>query len=158
TLSEESLRWHEPTPAEQARFRAGLPQAEDFARMMPRWDLASPRETVYQTMRRFQAQLHERLRSSLPGVPEAWRLMGLDPSLDGGKFEVHSMRPAHRIGPDGQSIVDLIVEVTQRRPVYFRNGEAVAEAVWVPAPGKDADFWFRGGCTLLIDPETATVR
>jgi len=68
------------------------------------------------------------------------------------------MRPARRIGPDGQQIVELIVEITQRQPVYFRDGQVVPEKVWISGRGKDADLWFRGGCTLLIDPETADVR
>jgi hypothetical protein len=158
TLSEESLRWHEATADEQKQFQAVLPSAETFGRLMPRWDLRSQRQPVYEAMKLLQSQLHEHLRASLPRVPQAWGLMGLDPALEDGKFEVHSMRPAHRIGPDGQSIVELIVEVTQRLPVFFRDGLPEAETTRVPGPGKDADFWFRGGCTLLIDPETATVR
>jgi hypothetical protein len=53
-----------------------------------------------------------------------------------GGIEVHSVRPARRIGPDGQSRTDLVVEITQT----FRP--------FPPNSGK-----FRGGCTLLIDLE-----
>ena len=54
-------------------------------------------------------------------------------------IEVHSVRLARRIGPDGQSCADLIVEITQTL--------------------RDANqFPYRGGCTLLIDLEKPAVR
>lgn len=56
-------------------------------------------------------------------------------------IEVHSVRPARRVGPDGRIRADLVVEITQT----FRPANA---------PGAR----YRGGCTLLIDLETARVR
>lgn len=56
-------------------------------------------------------------------------------------IEVHSVRPARRIGPDGQSRADLVVEITQ---------------AWEPAPPRRGVI--RGGCTLLIDLKTGAVR
>jgi hypothetical protein len=53
-----------------------------------------------------------------------------------GGVEVHSVRPARRIGPDGQSRADLVIEITQT----FRLA--------APDRGK-----FRGGCRLLILPK-----
>ena len=35
------------------------------------------------------------------------------------KFEVHTFRPCRRIGPDGQELVDVVVEVVQRRAAYL---------------------------------------
>jgi hypothetical protein len=55
-------------------------------------------------------------------------------------FEVHSVRPLRRVGPDGQQRLDLVVEVTQ---------------TWTP---KDANRGYRGGCTLLIDLENRRVQ
>ena len=52
------------------------------------------------------------------------------------------MRPVRRVGPDGQQLLDLVVEITQS---------------WRP-PGRDRDSRFRGGCTLLIDLETQAIR
>jgi hypothetical protein len=58
-----------------------------------------------------------------------------------GPIEVHSVRPARRVGPEGDVIRDLVAEITQ---------------AWTPdAPPSRA---FRGGCTLLIDVEAARVR
>jgi Subtilase family len=48
-------------------------------------------------------------------------------------LEVHSVRPARRIGPDGQSRSDIVVEITQT----FWPTETMQH--------------YRGGCTLLID-------
>jgi hypothetical protein len=157
-LSEESLRWHEPTADEQERLRAVFPTTELFRQLAPDWDLSSDRESVFNELQRFQAQLHEHLKPRLSRATDAYELLGLDPRVDAGKFEVHSLRPARRIGPDGQQVVELIVEITQRLPVFFRDGRAEAEWNWLPGPGKDAGFWFRGGCTLLLNPETADVR
>ena len=51
--------------------------------------------------------------------------------------EIHSVRPARRVGPDGQSRTALVVEITQS---FHLSGPVRAVR--------------RGGCTLLIDLET----
>lgn len=94
-------------------------------------------------------------------VPDTVQEMGLDMTRivrDGTPtFEVHSVRPTRRVGPDGQFLADVVIEVTQRRPGYFdadvqtrvENGQ-----ITPPPP----DFWFRGGATLIVDLDTGTVR
>jgi hypothetical protein len=54
---------------------------------------------------------------------------------------VHSVRPARRVGPDGQSQSDIVVNITQT--FYPEGGDAIP---------------YRGGCTLLIDKEKAISR
>jgi hypothetical protein len=54
-------------------------------------------------------------------------------------FEVHSVRPARRIGSDGQQRTDLVTEITQ---------------CWSSESGEQ----YRGGCTLIIDLELHTIR
>ena len=85
--------------------------------------------------------------------------LGLDLSLGAGKFEVHSLRPARRNSPDGDVHIDLVIEITQRRLV-----------AWDAAQQKKLDrhrsdkqptqpyFVMRGGCTLIVDVDTAQVR
>ncbi|MBI1344885.1 hypothetical protein GC163_01200 [bacterium] len=101
------------------------------------------------------------------------------------KFEVHSVRPCSRIGPDGQQRIDLVAVVVQKRAGYF-DPEVQKEVDAGPPPAKgkkkgqpdktywaftpaDAkkfkrplaptpDFWFRGGATLIIDPESGEIR
>lgn len=54
-------------------------------------------------------------------------------------FQVHSVRPARRIGSDGQQRTDLVIEITQS---------------WLSDDGGK----YRGGCTLIIDLELHTIR
>lgn len=67
-------------------------------------------------------------------------------TLDGiagrlGGIEVHSIRPARRVGPDGQSRTDLVVEITQTFRPSGRPGVS-----------------YRGGCTLIVDLEVGAIR
>ena len=56
-------------------------------------------------------------------------------------FEVHSVRPARRISPDGEYRPDIVVVITQRRPLLYDEKD--------PSQGF---FWFRGGATVILDP------
>src|SRR5262249_45239253 len=65
---------------------------------------------------------------------------------------------------DGRTIIDLVIEMTQRRRGYLDpQKQAQAEklkpdaATW-GTPEFKPDFKLRGGCTLLIDSETGEVR
>jgi len=92
-------------------------------------------------------------------------------------LEVHSVRPARRIGPDNQTVTELVVEMTQRRHGYYetkdqreadRSGKQRRHGYYETKDQREADrsgkkintsdFIFRGGCTLLIDLDTARVR
>lgn len=72
-------------------------------------------------------------------------------------FEVHSVRPARRIGLGSQPRTDLVVEITQRRRGYF-NPKVQEEQDRRQADWATPDFIFRGGVTLLIDLESGQVR
>jgi hypothetical protein len=63
------------------------------------------------------------------------------------KVEVHSVRPVRRVGPDGQLLVDLVIEMTQKR----------VEPVDPTQPNGET-FKFRGGCTLIVDLERSEAR
>ena len=143
-LSVGSLSW-EPPP---------LPLkivAKILDKMSLVWNLRSDREGAYDTSRANAKKLHAWLtdRDEVPDdeldmlglVRKAGPLtIGRVPGRLGG-IEVHSVRPARRIGPDGQSQADLVVELTQT----FRPA----------APGVGT---FRGGCTLLIDLQERQAR
>jgi hypothetical protein len=176
TLSETSLRWHAPTDVEQMELDKILPESDQFRTLMPDWDLTCERKTVFDQMQRFQCYLEKYLLARLddPKNADAFGILGLDPAIPASELKVDSMRPARRIGPDGQSIVEMIVEITQRLPGYWLAAAASPPATGVrhrsdgflvlnsfdrtPGPYADADFWIRGGCTILIDPDTARVR
>jgi hypothetical protein len=62
------------------------------------------------------------------------------------------------VGPDGQTLTDLVVEITQWRRGYYKpDVQRDADAGEID-PLPRSDFIFRGGCTLLVSLETARVR
>jgi hypothetical protein len=81
-----------------------------------------------------------------------------DPSTEGFRFndagqplfEIHSLRPAYRVAPDADIKNEIVAVITQRRRVPLDpNGKADPDNV----DDFDEAFWFRGGCTLIIDPD-----
>jgi hypothetical protein len=56
-------------------------------------------------------------------------------------FDVFSVRSARRISPDGEYRPDIVIVITQRRPVLYDDKD--------PTQGF---FWFRGGATVILDP------
>ena len=135
------------------------------------WDLHSDRHLAFVRMKELSAAFHDWLanpKNLLPGVE--WSLgLSLDPakapkSIRRGAngrpvFEVHSMRPCRRIGPDGQQQTDVVVELVQRRKAFFDEArQAAVDSGTEPYEAAQPDFYYRGGCTLIIDPTTADVR
>lgn len=81
-------------------------------------------------------------------LSEASGLEGLrDDSSGIPRFEVHAIRPALRVSPEGEIIKQVIITVTQRRRVAVD-----------PADPQGAKMVFRGGGTLILDLETLNVR
>ncbi len=157
SLSIDNLRWQEPTDPEfHPRM---LPMVQKLRGMIQEWNLTGRREEVYEVFRQKRAALHEWLNKWLKGADGRLQdLLKLDLSKPDTRFEVHSLRPARRVGPDGELLVDLVIEITQQKAGYFDAGiqDQVDNKGMNPAP--PADFAFRGGCTLLVDPVTSRVR
>ena len=113
------------------------------------WDLNAERQAAYATSRDNAKNMWRWLADPEQVSDEELEALGLTRKIGeksmGGisgelrPIEVHSVRPARRIGPDGQARADLVVEITQS----FR-----------PAGGGR----FRGGCTLIVDLEKAVAR
>jgi len=131
------------------------------------WDMKSNREEVWKMMAYNATILHGWLtQDSMRGQLAAFGLT-LDPNVplsvyrgrDGRTptLEVHSVRAARRRVFRGTLITDLVVEVRQRRRGYFDPDlqKAVDEG---KKPLQPADFRFRRGCTLIIDPVSQQVR
>ncbi len=75
--------------------------------------------------------------------------------------QVHSVRRAVRRGPRGETLSDLVVEITQRRRGYFdREVQAAKDKLDPKEFEKDdkGNFVYRAGVTLLIDAKTMQVR
>jgi hypothetical protein len=60
------------------------------------------------------------------------------------KFEVHQFRTAFRARPDGTLLNDVVLTLTQRRPIRL--------------PGGEGTYDFRGGATLIFDLATMKLR
>jgi hypothetical protein len=158
TVSVDSLRWQEPTlPLE------GL--ADILRQMDLSWDLEADRTRAASLRQSNGGAFHDWLRARL--TPELAAQLGLDMTLTpGGKdlegggclydptlagrmrFEVHSIRPARRVAPDGSFLTDLVVLLTQRRCAPLDPN----------APSPSPGLWLRGGCTLIIDTRRGQER
>ncbi len=166
SLSEESLLWRRPSQEEQTQFASAFGGLDRLRKLVPNLGLAVGREEIYIQSRENQRLLHRwftqpqaaeavraaRLTQDEHAPPSVHRSRGTRPAL-----EVHSARPAYRVGPDGHTLTDLVVEMTQRRRGYARvevQRQVDAGEIEPPEP----DFWLRGGCTLLVSLETGEVR
>jgi subtilase family protein len=147
-LSPDSLLW-EPPPSPIRPDRLGA----ILAKMSLNWDLNSQRERAYELsqanakifwywlMDANEVSDEEIANLGLIRIeaPRPWVVNDVAGELR--KIEVHSIRPARRVGPDGNLRSDIVVEITQT----FR-------------PTKLPGVRFRGGCTLLIDLATFKIR
>ena len=142
SLSVDSLVW-EPPPMPLANI------GHILSGMSLDWDLTTNRRKAYDVSRQNAGKMRDWLidpsevsNDELVALGflrqgRQMRISGLDGELGG--IEVHSVRPARRVGPDGHIQSDLVVEITQ---------------TFHPNVGRP----FRGGCTLLIDLTTNQVR
>ena len=144
TLSVDSLVWESP-PVPLTSIRDVLTKLDLD------WDLMADRRRAYAASRKNAgdvlawlmdpAQVSEDEVSALGlfRTPGPMSIGGVPGVLRG--IEVHSVRPARRVGPDGQLLSDVVIEITQT----FRPTDA-------------SQPLFRGGCTLLVDLRTREVR
>ena len=151
SLSEESLIWESPA-------RWGLEQSQftfvnSLKTLISDWDIQANRKDLYDKLKGAGEATHKVFE-------ETWDykgryLRGLNIQGDRHIFEVHSLRPVRRVGPDDELLTDLLLEITQKRPGYFDR--AFGGLNKKDRKG-DHDFWYRGGLTILIDMKTYEVR
>jgi hypothetical protein len=128
TLSPENLRWRTPEEDERKPSNAlggmiALLREHAHAHMY-----ADSRRALFDRERDTRHQLHDWIEKHLKGpdgVQDA-RFLGIGPTRG---FEVHAAHFAARTSPDGELLLQFIVQVTQ---------ELHAER-------------FEGGCTLILD-------
>jgi hypothetical protein len=138
-LSVESAVWDSPPPVAQPSLRALL------GKLDASWSLESEREAAWRSSEKDAMTVHAWITD--PEQAAFYAALGFEPpaqniaigALSGElrRIEVHSVRPANRIGPDGQHRASLIIELTQT----FRA-----------APDERR---YRGGCTLIVDARAA---
>lgn len=164
-LSEESLQWHRPSVDQREKLKTFFGGTEELRKLVPEWTTKSERRDIFANVKQSCRTVEGWLKSEratdvrkimhLTVTPNAPRSVVRDG--DTPRLEVQSVRPARRIGPDGQTVTDLVIEVTQSRLGYF-SLKKQQEVESGKKPPVDPDFVLRGGCTLLIDLETGEAK
>jgi hypothetical protein len=90
-----------------------------------------------------RARLQRNLRPRIDQLVPA----GIDPKL---RLEVRSIRPSLRTEWNEWMRLQWVIELTQREAQYFDQSGDNAK--------RPADYYFRGGCTLIVDAHTGQVR
>jgi hypothetical protein len=80
-----------------------------------------------------------------------------DPDRESPRLEVHAVRPTIRLRPDGRSKIELLVMLTQRQRYELPSEDDKQQPV-LGSDGEPLTFKYRGGCTLIIDPDAGCVR
>jgi hypothetical protein len=147
-LSPDSLLWEPPpSPIRPESLEAIL------AKLSLNWDLNSQRQRSFALSQKNAKifwhwlmnpdQVLDEEISNLGLIrieqPQSWVVDDVPGELR--EIEVHSVRPARRVSPEGNLRSDIVVEITQT----FR-------------PTKLPALRFRGGCTLLIDLASFKIR
>ncbi len=147
TLSVDTLRWQGLDPSEfPSRVRTKIKEMyrviiEGLKVYADACLYLEDRRMLFDVTREQRRLLHEQLEFTFKAVPEFATSLGL---TAGQKFEVHELRRAMRISPDGKHIPQLVVALTQSKVV---------------AKEKDTPrHIFRGGSTLLVDLSIPEVK
>jgi hypothetical protein len=149
TLSVDTLRWQGldqsrlPEQIQEKLKTQYIAVVDGLKRYCETCFYLEDREDLFNATRDQRRMLHAQLRELFRAVPEFAVELGLDA---GKKFEVHELRRAMRISPDGRHVPQVIVALTQSKTIREdkRSG----------TPG----FIFRGGSTLVVDLSIPEVK
>lgn len=160
TLSEEQLRWPFANMKDQEGWTALTEVAKRLRPAISETLYLQNREKLFQELVNTRRDARDYLRQILSDPadvahwPEFEDVTGLDiqsmnslhdeQQTDSGlhAFEVHAVRPALRVSPDGTIMKQMIMILTQRRTVAVDPNDTESEK-----------FDFRGGATLIFDLE-----
>jgi hypothetical protein len=164
TVSEQTLAWNTPEQSRPTWLKGIINKAADVGhesyddtdQIVFGWNRTLTRSEIFQLNEDNRWRLWRRLKKAFDKDPKLYKEFGLvagvpafnaDGTIKQPKaapdttFEVHSVRLARRVTPDGDYTVNVVAAITQRQAVPF-DGANVANGF----------FWFRGGATLIIDP------
>jgi hypothetical protein len=146
TLSVDTLRWQGLDPTQfPARLRVKIKQQyismlDSLKRYADACLYLGDREQLFKTTREERYQLHDQLKRAFNAVPEFAAGLGLKA---GRSFEVHELRRAMRISPDGKYVPQVVVALTQSQTMRERG---------------TPQHFFRGGSTLVVDLSKSEVK
>jgi NurA-like 5'-3' nuclease len=139
TLSVDTLRWQgiavENMPKE---YKEVLRLLKGYA---DKCFYTKKREELFRITRQHRARLHDALQKLFQESPNFAGSLGLDPQ---SKFEVHELRRSIRISPDGASVPQIIMALTQSRALNVA--------------GASGEHNFRGGATIVVDLSEPAVK
>ena len=142
TLSADTLRWQGldastfPSAVREELWKQYAGVIEGLKRYADACLYLEDREELFNATRLQRLELHNKLGSAFRAVPAFAKELGLDPTQ---KFEVHELRCATRVSPDGRHVPQVIVALTQSRLVKADKQAGTPSYV------------FRGGSTLVVD-------
>ncbi len=152
-LSVEALGWQRPELPLDG-FEAALNKviAGDWKSFTRNWRLGTDRHQAFLSSKRNAEILHrELIHGKHNAGDDEFRALGLVrtahpcvATIDGvegkvSRIELHSVRPARRVAPDGEIHTDVVIEITQK---------------WMPNDGGS----FRSGATIICEPDTGRAR
>jgi hypothetical protein len=159
SLSEESLLWDRPDVDDTYRgVEAEL--GEFLKKEMECWDLECNRSKLYDKMENLRAEVHRKFKI-VPDNKRELLSQGIEfPASKEDvraerKFEIHEIRPIRRTAPGNQLQLDAVVLITQRTKGFLDG--TLADAL-EKQDAAEFDFWFRNGCTLIVDLKTGKPR
>jgi hypothetical protein len=149
TLSVDTLRWQGLTAADfppkvrtalGKQYRGILAELKRYADACLYLD---DRKTLFEVTREERRKLHVQIAAAFKALPAFAGELGLDPKQ---KFEVHELRRAMRVSPDGKHVPQLVVALTQT--IEVKEDKATG------TPG----HIFRGGSTLVVDLSRSEIK
>ncbi len=149
TLSVDTLRWQGLTAADfPPKVRTALGKQyrgilEELKRYADACLYLDDRKTLFEVTREERRKLHDQLVTAFKALPAFAGELGLDPKQ---KFEVHELRRAMRVRPDGRSVPQLVVALTQTKEVKEDKANGTPAHV------------FRGGSTLVVDLSRSAIK
>ncbi len=174
TLSVESLIYPEVIIG---NLNAGKFQyASDYLRkFQEELSYTHDRSVIFRITNDFKARLHDMLEGKFGSSQEFSDLTGLLFCMDDLKrhsldqilpgtppFEVHSIRMARRVGPDGNLLNQIIIGITQQINLTSDSLKKFVpeldDSINLQLADKNATFKFRGGATIIIDLDKQAIK
>jgi hypothetical protein len=149
TLSVDTLRWQGLDYSKQpANVQAAIAKQYDVVmERLKRYANAcfylEDRKKLFKRTREERFKLHEELELAFQAVPAFAAELRLDAALS---FEVHELRRAMRVSPDGRHIPQVILVLTQSKTIE------ADEQAGTPS------YTFRGGSTLVVDLSVPEIK
>ena len=150
-VSEKSLSWPNGDELDAPARKAIEFFAQELRPLLQGTQYKPTRREIFDLAQKFQKRMHTLLARKMSGeilgnfeTVTGLHLAGAEsPDAEGRpRFEVHAVRPVRRRGPNGEEINQVVLCITQRRPLTV-DGEHVD---------------LHGGCTLILDLDTLALR